>query len=150
MTTMWPMPAAVAPPPIMSRSTTATRIPRRANSAAHAAPTMPAPTTTTSYAGSPMLDSVTNAHTQRITRVEHEFGLRVHKCRPFDARIYLAVPNSHTPLEDTAHNTLLFPGLAFPEFPIRIETRQLCARAGSARRSVISLSRAEHEVFAVD
>jgi hypothetical protein len=43
ITTMWPIPAAVAPLPKVSRSTSATRSPRCAHARAHAAPTMPPP-----------------------------------------------------------------------------------------------------------
>jgi hypothetical protein len=46
---MWPIAAAVAPLPTALLSTIAVRNPRVAHSRAQAAPTMPAPTTTTSH-----------------------------------------------------------------------------------------------------
>jgi hypothetical protein len=45
MTTRCPIPAAVVPPPGKCASTTSTRRPSRASASAHAAPTIPAPTT---------------------------------------------------------------------------------------------------------
>ena len=48
MTTMWPMPAAVAPLPNVSRSTRATLRLASAQAAAQAVPTMPPPAITAS------------------------------------------------------------------------------------------------------
>src|ERR1700679_2242170 len=48
MTTRWPIPAAVAPPPTTLGSTIATRRPACAHSRAQAQPTMPAPRIITS------------------------------------------------------------------------------------------------------
>ena len=51
MTTMWPIAAAVAPPPANRDSSTVTESPASDSASAHAAPTMPAPTTRTSGDG---------------------------------------------------------------------------------------------------
>ena len=56
MTTMCPMAAAVASPPIMSFSINSVRNPCRAHSSAQAAPTMPPPTISTSYVAFLMLE----------------------------------------------------------------------------------------------
>src|ERR1051325_3849462 len=54
MTTRWPIPAAVAPPPTIFASTIAVFNPSLIHSAAHAEPTMPAPIITTSKVGEVM------------------------------------------------------------------------------------------------
>ncbi len=48
--------------------------------------------------------------------------------------------------ETAADDALLHEGLAFRESPIRGETGEPRARAGAARRTVVGLARAEHEI----
>ena len=53
------------------------------------------------------------------------------------------------PLEDAAGDALLPPHLARLQLAVREQARQLRARAGAARRAVVGLARAEHEVAAM-
>src|ERR687887_2519089 len=61
----------------------------------------------------------------------------------------LAVRDPHGPLEDAADDALLSPDLPLPKFAVRVEAGQLGARARAARRAVVGLARAEHEILAV-
>src|SRR5580698_4767684 len=151
MTTMCPMPAAVAPPPITSRSITITRRPRRTNSSAQAAPTMPAPIITTSKVspGFVIQDSGANSHAERIVYVEHQIRLRVYKRRPLDAGINFSVTHAHASFEDAAHNAFLLPDVPLAEFAVGIKARQLRAGSRAARRAVIRLTRTQHKILAV-
>src|ERR1700721_3169403 len=136
MTTMCPIPAAVAPPPMMPRSTTATRRPRRASSSAQAAPTI-----TTSYADSLILHgSSANPHAERVARIEHQFGFRIHKRRSLNARVNFALAHFYASFEYAADNALFPPGLTFLNLAVGIETRKLGAGAGSARRAVVCIA----------
>src|ERR1700722_10276417 len=141
MTTMCPIPAAVAPPPMMPRSTTATRRPRRASWSEQTAPTMPAPTITTSYADSLILHgSSANPHAERVALIEHQFGFRIHKRRSLNARVNFALAHFYASFEYAADNALLPPGLTFLNLAVGIETRKLGAGAGSARRAVVCIA----------
>src|SRR5215472_7329077 len=115
------MPAAVAPPPTTSRSTTTTRKPRSAKASAHAAPTIPAPTITTSYAGLPMFESDANAHAERICRVQQQISFGIYKSRSLDAGKHLSAFHLDASFKNTADNAFLPPSLSFFDFAVGVE-----------------------------
>src|SRR5215469_6021819 len=143
------MPAAVAPPPTTSRSTTTTRKPRSAKASAHAAPTIPAPTIATSYAGLPIFESDANAHAERIFRVQQQICFRIHKSRAPDTRKYFSTFHLDASFKNAADNALLPPSLPLFDFAVGIKASQLCAGASSARRTVVSFAGTKHEILAV-
>src|SRR5262245_27953685 len=146
---MCPIPAAVAPPPITSRSTISTRNPRSAKASAQAAPTIPAPTITTSNVSLLMFPSDADPLAQRIVRIQNQLGLRIHKSGTCNTGIDLAILHMHTSLKNAADDAFLFPDLSFLDLAISIQTRQLRAGPGTTRRAIVSLPRTQHEILAV-
>src|ERR1700756_3345625 len=113
MTTMCPMPAAVAPLPTTSRSTTTTRNPRCANTSAQAAPTIPAPTITTSYDSLLMLASNADPHAEGIPGIQNQVCFCIYESCPCNAGEDFAIFHPHSAFENAAHNAFLPPDLAF-------------------------------------
>src|ERR1700691_101230 len=97
-----------------------------------------------------LLCSCANSHAQRIAWVQHQFGLRTYKRRSRDTWIHFAIPYLHAAFKYAAHNAFLLPGLPFANLAIGIKARQLGAGAGTAGRTIISLSGTQHEILAVD
>src|ERR1041384_6746442 len=64
--------------------------------------------------------------------------------------MHYVVDHLHAPFKDTADDTFLAPHVALAEFPISKKTRELCARAGAARRTVVSIAGTQHEVLTID
>src|ERR1035438_9207200 len=85
--------------------------------------------------------SSANPHAERIFWIQNELRLRIHKCRTSDTGINLPFLHSHCAFKHAADNTFLPPDLAFLDLSVGIETRQLCACTGPARRPVIRLAR---------
>src|SRR5579875_2978690 len=140
------MPAAVAPLPTMSPSSTPTESPASASSRAHAAPTMPAPTMRTSK------DSDTvEPPAQGIALVEDEVAFEGDERRSCDAGPHLpALTGSGVRgLETAADDTLLHPHLAGRERAVRGQAGDPGAGPRATRRAIVRLAGAEHEVAAV-
>src|SRR5919199_1637489 len=144
MTTMWPIPAAVAPLPTTSRSSTATDRPADASSSAQAVPTMPAPTISTSGCSATVY-----APPERIVRIEHELAFERDVCRPGDAWPDVPIFDHIAGLEAAADYTLLDPWLAGSELAVGGQASQLRAGARSTWRAVVRLARTEHEITGV-
>ena len=148
ITTMWPMPAAVAPPPMPCASSTSTCMPRAASSAAQAAPTIPAPT----------IDRI-RRHAARMPQAN---GSRSSKHRRPSAMmcawpVMVGTTDTPSPLacDSVASNTLpimLSCRHTAPSAQLAVggEARHFRARAGAARRAVVGVARTQHEVAAVD
>src|SRR5690349_5692760 len=103
MTTIWPMPAAVAPLPTVSASSTATATPSAA-SAAHAAPTMPPPiisTSTRSATADPL--------PERVALVEQQPPFQGDVGCAGDARAHLIAVPCVARREAAADDALLHP-----------------------------------------
>src|SRR5438045_1786372 len=66
-----------------------------------------------------------------------------------DRRPNSAVDHAHAAFEETADDALLPPDLTLAQFAVFEEAGELRARPGAARRAVIRLARAHHEVAAV-
>ena len=140
------MPAAVAPPPIGPGSTTTTvRARRRALLRAGRAHDAAAGDGYVVAGAHAPADSVA----ERVALVEDQVGLRVHVRRAGDLGIELAIHHGDRAFEDAADDALLAPDLARLQFAIGVQAGQLGAGAGAARRAVVGLAGAQHEVLAV-
>src|SRR5262249_5731263 len=69
--------------------------------------------------------------------------------RAFDTGEDLAISHRDSTFENAAYDAFLSPHLTGTEFAIGVEASQLCACTGTARRTVISFSRTQHEVPAI-
>src|SRR5206468_10630285 len=135
MTTTWPMPAAVAPLPGVSRSITPTDAPATASSRAQAAPTIPAPMISTSN------DCLTaNAPLKRVALVQDEMAFECDERHTGDAGQHLIVFKCVARFEAAAHDALLHPCVAWSELAIRGEASQLGASSRATRRAIIRLA----------
>src|SRR3954451_24171472 len=91
-----------------------------------------------------------NAHAERILRVQNQFGLRVHKCGASDTGIDLPFSHPHTAFKHAAHNTFLFPYLAFFDLSVRVKASEFRAGARAAGGAIVSLAGAEHKILAMN
>ena len=82
-------------------------------------------------------------------RIEYEFRVCIHECRAFDTGIEFAPAYCNSSFKHAAHNAFLFPDLPLTKLPVRIQTSQLGAGAGAARRAIVGVARAEHKILAV-
>src|ERR1041385_8006781 len=94
--------------------------------------------------------SCSDAHTERVARIQHQLGLRIYECRSLDAGIHFAVADLHAAFKHAAHDAFLLPGLPFFDFAIGVKAGQLRAGSSSAGRTIISLTRTQDEIPAVD
>src|SRR5919197_2466324 len=141
---MCPMPAAVAPLPTASHSSTPTDAPAEASSSAHAAPTMPAPTMSTSKES-----RTADAPTKWITLVEEQAAFESDEGRPCDARPDARTLTRVRGLETAADNALLHPYLSGRERAVHGQAGDLRAGSRAAGRPVVRLAGAEHEIAVV-
>ena len=145
ITTTWPMPAAVAPPPIGPGSTTTTDSPaaaqrQRAGGAHDAAADDDDVDRSGSSRGS-------RRRTGRAGRGSGRLGIDVG--RAGDARDDLAVHDATRALEDAADDALLPPDLALAAACRRRTGRRAWRWCRCRRRAVVGLAGAEDEVAAV-
>src|SRR5436853_5572997 len=98
---MCPMPAAVAPLPTASHSSTPTDTPADASSSAHAAPTMPAPTMSTSKES-----RTADAPAKGIALVEEQAAFQGDEGRPRNARTHARALGCVRGFETAADNAL--------------------------------------------
>ena len=96
----------------------------------------------------PMI-SEANAVAKWVAWVENEIGLGANESLTRDAGDQLPIHQGNTALEHTANHAFLPPNIAFAQFAIGIQTRQLGACACAARRAVIGFARAQDEIFAI-
>src|SRR5512142_3197563 len=101
------MPAAVVPPPGKAASRTATRIPSTARASAHAAPTIPAPTTIASKAR-----GVMRPQPERVPGIESERRFSRHERGAAHVRHERFAAGGEPSLEQAADDALLPPDLA--------------------------------------
>ena len=152
ITTRWPMPAAVVPLAAKRASSTSTRSPSPASARAHAAPTIPAPTTIASHCAIGRDSSHEPPKPQRN-------GSRGSK-RSVASPVTNAVPRTcgtsapSSPLrepagEQAAGDALLPPVLADRQSAARVQRRHHRRRPGAARRAIVLAAGAEHEVARV-
>src|SRR5947209_16877143 len=90
-----------------------------------------------------------NTPAKRIALIQQQRRLGVYVRGSADRRPNRAPHHVHMSFEKAADNALLPPRFSGREFSIFIKTRHLRARAGTARRSVVRLSRTKHEIAAV-
>src|SRR2546430_1369676 len=93
--------------------------------------------------------SCRDAELERVIRTEDQGRLRTDVGRPGDPRDDPAALDAHRTLEDAADDALLPPDLAFVQLTVGVETGQLGAGAGAARRTVVGVAGTEDEVAAV-
>src|SRR5829696_2460494 len=94
-------------------------------------------------------NSSPDTETKRIICIEDQIDLRCNVCGAADDRNYFLVLDTNPTLKNSSRNALLPPYLAFRKFPVRVKAGELCARTGSAGRTIILDAGAEHEVAAV-
>jgi hypothetical protein len=93
--------------------------------------------------------SDTNAHAERIFRIQQQLGLRIHKRRSLDTGIDLPLSHPDCTFKNAADNAFLFPGLAFLDLSIGIETSQLRAGTGPAGGKIVDFAWAEYKVLTI-
>ena len=130
ITTRWPIPAAVAPLAAYRASSTSTRSPSPASARAHAAPTIPAPTTIASYcAREPRASRIAEAAAEGIARIEAERRVCSHERRAAHVRHERAVGPLRQPAGEHAPRDALLP----PVLPDARAGRAHAARPSSPR-----------------
>ena len=76
-------------------------------------------------------------------------GLGIDVRRPADSGPDAALDDPHRALEDAADDAFLPPDFSLAELAVGAQAGELGTGAGAARRAIVGLARAKHEVLAV-
>src|SRR5216110_496567 len=102
------------------------------HSSAQAAPTIPAPTITTSYVAA-LMCSYSDAVAEGIAWIKHDLALGIHMRRARNTRINFPFSHLDPAFKNAAYYAFLSPHIAFTELSIRIKACQFCAGSSATR-----------------